>query len=42
MANIFLVSDIFLLFYSPKGLWNKSGKNEKLENIDHIVLETVQ
>ena len=30
MANIFLVPHILLLFYSPKGSWNKSGKYEKL------------
>ena len=30
MANIFLVSHILLLFHSPKGLWNKSAKYEKL------------
>ena len=30
MANIFLVSHIFLLFHSPKGSWSKSSKYEKL------------
>ena len=30
MANIFRVSHILLLFRSPKGLWNKLAKYEKL------------
>ena len=31
MANIFLISHIFLLFHLPKGSSNKSAKYEKLE-----------
>ena len=42
MANIYLVSYILLLFHSPKGLWNKSAKYEKLENIGHFALRTVR
>ena len=31
MTNIFFVSHILLLFYSPEGSWSKSGKREKLK-----------
>ena len=42
LANIFLVSDILLLFHSPKGSWNKPQNSRNSENVYHIVVSAVR